>query len=291
VERSVPDRKIGGSARRPQLSGPAGLLGPYAAPGCDISGTARGSTFRPDGSELWRVVGELPAGAELEWASDHGDQGIYVLDGAIAVDGARVGAGSTVLVEAGVHLAVTVAADSKVVHFGSSPIDPAHAGPLGPAAPEGRGIHVIRPDEGGRISTGARGANTVYFGDGTCATCRIVLFVVDHPGDVDGHRSSSHSHSQDEIIHVLDGEIHVGPLAVSPGMAVFVPGNVRYGWHTDGPFRFLNYRRDVSEYMRAPGSEPMLETLTVFGELEQAGITHVHLERPIGGRHMPLATA
>ena len=63
------------------------------------------------------------------------------------------------------------------------------------------------------------------------------------------NRSASHSHSEDEILYVLDGEIHVGPVTLEPDMGTAIPGSEVYGFRSgDRGFRFLNYRRDVSTY-------------------------------------------
>src|SRR5438874_552137 len=83
-----------------------------------------------------------------------------------------------------------------------------------------------------------------------CEPCRITFFKVSAP---DARTAASHVHSEDEIIHVLSGELRVGPNVVAAGTSVAIPGNYRYGFRTPGPFSFLNYRRDASTYTAAPG--------------------------------------
>jgi hypothetical protein len=98
----------------------------------------------------------------------------------------------------------------------------------------------------------------VNFTDSTCPTCRIAVFLGESSHAL---TAASHVHSEDEIIHVLSGELRFGRELISPGTSVAIPKNLRYGFRTEGPFRFLNYRRDVSNVTLAPGSEPFLETV------------------------------
>jgi hypothetical protein len=49
-------------------------------------------------------------------------------------------------------------------------------------------------------------------------------------------------HSEDEIIHVLDGELLVGPLVIGPGTSIAIPAERRYSFRTRAGFRFVNYR-------------------------------------------------
>ena len=53
--------------------------------------------------------------------------------------------------------------------------------------------------------------------------------------------------------------------AVAPGASIAVPRNMRYSFRTSGPFRYLDYRADVSTAVVKPGSEPVLETVANLG--------------------------
>jgi quercetin dioxygenase-like cupin family protein len=85
-----------------------------------------------------------------------------------------------------------------------------------------------------------------------------------HPGSEDSlylHRSKSppnyevlsHAHLEDEIIYVLEGEMHVGARVLKPGDSIFIPGNTLYAFRT-GPagLSFLNFRgrHDNSHIMK-----------------------------------------
>jgi quercetin dioxygenase-like cupin family protein len=234
---------------------------PYRPPHCTVHGAARGAIFSPDGYSLWRILGQLGAGATLRWTAPHGDEALYVLEGMLGVDGTTVEAPSAVIIEANVDAEVRALEDTQLVHFGPTSSDQPSNGFFGPAAIEGRQVHVFPLGSRARTSPDVQRAAATYFSDGTCQTCRIAFFMVDC-ANAEGFASTSHTHSEDEIIHVLEGGLQVGPLKVDPGMSIAVPRDVRYGFRTTGPFRFLNYRRDVAAFTGAPRSEPQVELST-----------------------------
>ena len=254
--------------KTPQMSSlsPAVSESTYDAPNCTTRGDARGSLFHPDGFSLWRVLGELGDGAEIEWDSQHGDEALFVTAGTLDCDGTPVVDGSTLIVEAGASTIVRALGVTQVLHFGTISTEPRTRGPLGAPARESRGVHAVRFGDAPSICFGGGDdATSVYFADGTCPTCRITFFLYDGSVFVDGYTGVSHFHSEDEIMHVLDGELHVGSLTVTPGASIAVPRNMRYSFRTSGPFRFLDYRADVSTAVVKPGSEPVLETVANLG--------------------------
>lgn len=245
------------------VSEPAPLVpnSSYGAPYCTASGEVSGFLFHPDDFSLWRVQGELGAGATLEWDDAHGDEALYVTAGALDCAGQRVGEGSTLVVEAGVPAIVRCVAPAQVVHFGTVATEAPSDGILGPPATNGRAVHVVGPEHASSVHFSGDGATSVYFCDGTCPTCRVTLFLYDGSVFADGYTGTSHYHSVDEIIHVLAGELHFGPLTVPAGASIAVPGKQRYSFRTSGPFLYLNYRADVSTAVVGPRSEPVLETV------------------------------
>jgi hypothetical protein len=240
----------------------------YGAPHCEARGPARGSLFHPDGFSLWSVVGELGAGAELEWGTEHGDEAVYVVTGGLDYADGTVTAGSTLIVEAGVPTVARSAAPTRLVHVGPISPSPPSGGLLGPADDAGRGIHALTELDACSIRFGGGdNATSIYFRDGTCPTCRITFFLYDGSVFTDGYVGVSHVHSEDEIMHVLEGELKVGPLVVRAGTSIAVPRDLRYSFRTEGPFRYLNYRADVSTAMVMPGSTPVLETVANLSTL------------------------
>jgi redox-sensitive bicupin YhaK (pirin superfamily) len=58
-----------------------------------------------------------------------------------------------------------------------------------------------------------------------------------------GLEISTHAHADDEIIAVVEGELHVGRRVCGAGASMFIPGNTLYGFRA-GPdgCRYLNFR-------------------------------------------------
>ena len=232
----------------------------YSAPHCVVHGRARSSRFQRDGYSLWRVLGNFEADTELHWDTEHGDEALFVLTGALDVDGTAITQGSTLIVEAGVQTIVRSLGSTQVVHFGPSSSTLPGNELLAEATTDERGLHVARTKDAPTIYTDD-GLLVTYFSDGTCPTCRIAFFLVDGSGLSDGYSASSHLHSEDEIIHVLEGELRVGRMTVAAGVSIAIPANLRYSFRTSQPFRFLNYRADASTILLKPGTEPLFETV------------------------------
>jgi hypothetical protein len=59
----------------------------------------------------------------------------------------------------------------------------------------------------------------------------------------------SHAHAEDEIIAVVEGELHLGAKICRVGSSIFVRGNTLYGF-TAGPHgvRFLNFRPRMDNF-------------------------------------------
>ena len=57
---------------------------------------------------------------------------------------------------------------------------------------------------------------------------------------------STHAHADDEIVAVVEGELHVGRRVCGPGSSFFIPGNTLYGFRA-GPqgCRYLNFRAEA----------------------------------------------
>ncbi len=233
-------------------------LGPsYQAPYTTARGDAESSLFHPEGYSLWKLTARLGPGAELEWGSDHGDEGIFVVSGALEHDGKRCGTDGVILVEAGVPATVRALGETELLHFGPTETAPPAEGPLGGPSSTDHRVHVIPFEETEPVRAGFM----TFYSDGSCPSCRIALFTVDRRNAPEPRNFASHLHSEDEIIHILDGSINVGPVPVAAGQGVAVPGERRYGFRSPGPLRFINYRRDISTVVHGVGSEPELETL------------------------------
>jgi hypothetical protein len=216
----------------------------YAAPTCAlVHGSASTSLVTVDGFALWAVRAELGPGSELAWDGPHGDEALYVSSGELAWEGRVCPAGGAVVIESGVATRLTTGGGASVLHFGPWDPSPPTEGRYGPPAPAPHGVHVVGP--GGTYAAIEPGRDTRMFADSSCATCRITLFFTGRDNE---YISALHSHSADELLLLVAGEVRFGNRRLHPGDAVAIAGGHRYGFRSgsDG-FAFLNYRRDASE--------------------------------------------
>jgi len=223
-----------------------------------VVGRAVITMLAPDGYPLWMSDSELADATSIEWDEVHGDDAVYVFSGAMAIDGRCCPAGGAFIVESGVVATATAIGPTRIMHFGS--VDPSmvDSGLLGAPRADGHGVHVVGPSgmfESGRLD----GVRATWFADGTCESCRCQLFDVSAPA-TSSAAGKPHSHSEAEIIYLLEGSVSMGAHRLEPFTALFVPADVRYALGGAGGHRFLNFRRNVSEQIYARGSEPQLET-------------------------------
>ena len=226
----------------------------YRAPTCTLDGNATSRLVKSDDSSLWLVTASLESGASLRWGAEHGDEAIFVESGRLAVDGRVCETGGVVVVESGVPTVVTADGPSTVLHFGPRDPQPPTDGRYGPPRVDAHRVHVVGP--GGVDGRSEHLHETRWFADASCPTCRTSLMFSSRGAR---YESAAHSHSQDELIYVLDGELRLGSLRAGPGDALLVAANVRYRFETgeDG-YRFLNYSADSSAYTPADPNGPKL---------------------------------
>jgi hypothetical protein len=217
--------------------------------GHPAGGLGAARLLSPGDYRLWLAEIELRDGGWLEVGGPAGEA-LYLFGGELAVDGRVCPTGGAVVVEPGVTTRVVATGPVRVAHFGSRgdgpPVETAHRGV----------VHVIGP--GGSWTSGRlEDVDAVWFTDSTCETCRIALFMV---SSREAHRGPSHSHSEDEIIFLVDGSVRMGAHRYGPGTALSIPGGVRYAFEgVAGGHRFLNFRTGVS-YQTSAGRPPLLET-------------------------------
>lgn len=213
--------------------------------GCSATGVRWSRLGSPDGYPLRLAVTEMEDGGELSWDTAHGDEAVYVVEGALDVAGHVAPADGAVIVESGVATTARAVGTTRIAHFRPERIDPPSDGLYGPPAPQGHTVHVLGP--GAWYASGAR-ENVVarWFADSTCPTCRVQLLHVARDGA--SGQGPQHSHTQDEIIHVLHGSVYLGKRELTAGMSLCILADIRYRI-SGGPngYAFLNFRRDVSE--------------------------------------------
>jgi quercetin dioxygenase-like cupin family protein len=231
------------------LSAPLVARGSYAARACSGTGAIRSGISRPAAFDLWVVDAVLAPGAELHWGADHGDEAVVVLAGTVDVFGESCSVGAAIVVEAGARATLRSDGPATVVHFGQT------AGAGHERARNGRstgGVHVVGPGpaRGTDVAHPEGAMSAGYYLDSTCGTCALTLLRTSGVGVI---RGSSHSHSQDELIRVLDGELQFGSLVAGAGMTAAIPANRRYAFRASSPFAFLNYRAGPSSITKGDG--------------------------------------
>ena len=229
----------------------------YPADTCTVLGEVSAREGR--GHSQWTITATLAADTWMEWGPAHGDEVVYVFDGGLEVDGTVCPPRGCIVIEAGVPARVRAASTTRILHCGSmEPVAP-REGPLGPAVESGHAVRVVTEQASNPVRyAGPDGVvyDQRFYADSTSPTCRLALFGVTASG---ASVAAVHSHTQDEIIHVVRGELHVGRLVIGPGMSVAIQGEQRYGFSSPGMVEFLNYRRDAS-YVLLPPNPPRLET-------------------------------
>ena len=237
----------------------------HDAPWCTSTGTIESSRATFEDSDMWVVTATLEPGAEIRWDDVHGDEGIYVVSGAVEVEepgGAptRCGPRSVVVVESSAPATLRAVERTQLVHDGSNATEAYGDGMLSRPFASQHGVHVISPEDAATVvHTKDDGTEnrTAYYADGVCRTCRIALFTNSSNARL---VAPSHFHDQDEIIHVTKGELRFGRFTVPEGSSIFVPAGNRYSFRTTDEWEFLNYRQCVGNFIGRPGGEPLLET-------------------------------
>jgi hypothetical protein len=233
----------------------------WRSPAVTAEGDTRSTQLSPDGFSLRLVAGVLAHRAVLRFGTDHGDEVVYVRSGSLDVDGRTCPSGGAVIVESGVAADLVASGPTDVLHFG--PVDRDDAadgrGADDDEPPRGRTVHVVGP--GGTWAAHDESRDTRYFADSTCETCRATLLFT---GRSSAYESPAHSHSQDELIHVLHGELQLGATIAGPGATLAIAHDVRYRFRSPG-FAFLNYRCDASYQTLGRDEPPILEGGEVHG--------------------------
>ena len=95
----------------------------YAAPRA-ATGVEWSTRLSPDDSCIWMTVSELRDAATLEWSADHSDDGVYVVSGALEIDGRVVPADGALIVESGAACTARAVGPTEVVHCGARDAEP-----------------------------------------------------------------------------------------------------------------------------------------------------------------------
>ncbi len=213
--------------------------------------------FMEETDPLHLRVHHLTANAALNVRSLATDTLVYVWVGAVVVAGVRLGERSSLIMERGASTELC-AVDGAATLLFFTPKE--RSG--GVAAYEGAASHLRllptervprNPDLGGQGLAGG-----ALHADASATSRHLWLHENDfHVGDTP---VAVHSHSEDEIIFVRDGELRVGNRHYGPGAALAVAAHTKYGFQV-GPngLSFVNFRASAPTYTSHDGQHSMDE--------------------------------
>jgi hypothetical protein len=187
---------------------------------------------------------EMAPGAGLHLDRPDFGHVFYVRDGSIETEGRTLSVGGAVISE---HLCT---ATLRAGPEGAVLLD-FHTPDGCPDRPSRAGGHVHVVGDQGILRTGnfkdtnlkdEAGYTGVLWADSDCPTCELWLHKSSLVGPVP-QAGSLHSHSADEIIFILEGEMLMGRRRVTPGTAMAIDGDTRYRVGVgEAGLSFLNFR-------------------------------------------------
>jgi hypothetical protein len=224
-----------------------------AAPTCGGGRIQSRAYFNRETDPLGLQVHELTVDTVLNVGSPATDTLVYVWMGAVVVQGVRLVERSSLIVECGASAEMS-AIDSGATLLFFTPKKPRPGERTAPRLrllPRER-VPCNRDLAGQGLAGGALHA------DASPTSCHLWL----HENDfyVGGNPVAVHSHTEDEIIFVREGELRVGHRAYGPGAALAIAANTKYGFQV-GPagLSFVNFRASAPTYKSADGTHSMDE--------------------------------
>jgi hypothetical protein len=183
----------------------------------------------------------------------------YVWRGNAEAGGTPLPRGSSIIVEQGQSVTVTGGEEGvQLLAFASAEV------PQGQAA--GGHVHLLPADRVPRTEDlGGHGVSGGMHADSDCPTCSVWLhenhFGPREPLTAEQQDAGIHSHSEDEIIFVIDGEMRLGNKPAGPGTAVAIAAETLYSF-SPGPegLSFINFRAAMPNEIKFANGSTMSET-------------------------------
>lgn len=229
------------------------------APPCGRGQIASRAYFNRETDPLHLDVHHLNADAVSNVGSLTADTLAYVWTGAVLVQGVRLDERSSLIIERGASAELSAVDGGAALLFftaeerqrGEERQRDERTAPRLHLLPTER---VPRnPDLGGQGVAG--GALHADAGDSSCH-----LWLHENDFYVGDSPVAVHSHSEDEIIFVRDGELRVGRRHFGPGAALAIAAHTKYGFQV-GPvgLSFVNFRASAPTYTSHDGQHSMDE--------------------------------
>ena len=185
----------------------------------------------------------------------------FVWKGGVSAGGWPLAAGSSMVVEHGETLEISGVDDmSEVLTFTA-------ANP-GRQARSGGHVHILPGEQAPFYDEvlNDRPFGARMHADSMCPTCEVWLhenYMGGNPAPptLEDKKRDIHSHSEDEIIFVMEGQMRLGAKLFGPGTALAVAADTFYNF-TVGPagLRFVNFRAAKPQDIRFPNGQTMNET-------------------------------
>ena len=161
----------------------------------------------------------LAEGYELRISDEGVSHVIYVWRGSVEVSGQKLQSGSAVAVEVGGELALRASEDALLIDF--------HEREPNTSSKSGGNVHIVPGD---KIKGGDDGMGLVFHAgylDAQCPSCDVWL----HESRFYPEKEiTRHYHTEDEIIFIHSGELHLGRRVLTPGTALAIAANTPYGF-------------------------------------------------------------
>jgi hypothetical protein len=226
---------------------------PTEPPECGRGRIQSRAYFAKEADPLHLQIHELAPDTVLNVASAGIDTLIYVWIGAVSVQGIRLDERSSLIVEGGAFAEMSAVDAAATLLFFTSKTQRA-----GERSTPGLRLLPSERVPRNRDLGGQGLAGGALHADASPSCCHLWL----HENDfyVGGNPVAVHSHSEDEIIFVRDGELRVGNRAYGRGAALAIEANTKYGFEV-GPagLSFVNFRASAPTYTSSDGTHSMDE--------------------------------
>jgi hypothetical protein len=224
-----------------------------------VGDAATRALFAGDNDPLHVHLHRIERDGRLRIASAQSDCVAYVWQGCVEACSEPLSSGSSLIVERGASV------DIKGHDAGSLLVSFAASRPA-PSPRAGGHVHLLPKERVPRLADlgGASGVGGALHADASCSTCEVWLHANTFPPQcedtsVDADRAV-HSHSEDEVIFVTEGQIRLGARLYGPGTAIAIAADTQYGF-SSGPagLCFINFRAAQPREVRFRGGGVMDE--------------------------------
>jgi hypothetical protein len=212
--------------------------------------------FDADQASIHAHLHRLARGAVVRIGPLDVDCVVYVWTGAADAGGRRLAAGSSLVVERGGAIDIRGdAGHSQLVAFRA-------AGPS-PASRAGGHVHLLPTERVPRREMGAPGVIGGMHANAACPSCQVWLHENslpprdEAPGDA---AKGIHSHSEDEVIFITDGQMRFGTRVLEPGSAIAISAHAFYSFGVGAAgLKFVNFRAGLPSEIRFKRGETLDE--------------------------------